>query len=90
MVASIVPCVIRIDTEQGELLVAVDEGLMRKSGAVLDCAVRQAVTGTSMDDLEKMIADTFGKIDDEEARVRSIVARLEKDIADVFEPETRP
>jgi F-type H+-transporting ATPase subunit epsilon len=56
---------------------AVDEGVLVKSGMDVQVSVRNAIAGTDMSKLHEAIDQEFLKLDDQEKKVRSVLAKLE-------------
>jgi F-type H+-transporting ATPase subunit epsilon len=61
----------------GEILVAVDEGVLVKSGTSVLVSVRRAVGGTDLAGLRAMIAREFRAQDDSEYSLRTAMAKME-------------
>ncbi|MGD9983888.1 MAG: F0F1 ATP synthase subunit epsilon [Porticoccaceae bacterium] len=77
-VAAIVPGILVFETEaDGETCIAVDEGVLVKSGADVLVSVRNAVGGTDMGKLREAVEQQFLNLDEQEKSVRSILAKLE-------------
>ena len=79
-VAIVVPCVLTYETKSKAVhYIALDEGLLIKTGDSLLVSVRNAVGGTDLGKLRSTIDDEFRKLDQNERRVRSAVAKLESE-----------
>ncbi len=77
-VAAIVPGILVFETEaDGETCIAVDEGVLVKSGADVLVSVRNAVGGTDLGKLREAVEQQFLNLDEQEKSVRSILAKLE-------------
>ena len=77
-VAALVPGILIYQTESdGEVLVAVDEGVLVKTGADVLVSVRRAISGTDLGQLHAAVAKEFLTLDENEQSVRSAVAKLE-------------
>ena len=61
----------------GEVFVAVDEGVLVKTGADVLVSVRRAIGGTDLSQLRDSVRREFLTIDERERSVRSSVAKLE-------------
>lgn len=59
--------------------VAVDEGIVVKQADHVWVAVRDAVRGGSLEDLERAVEERFLHVDEQEKRARAAAARLEAD-----------
>ena len=77
-VAALVPGILIYQTESGgEVLVAVDEGVLVKTGMDVLVSVRRAIGGTDLGQLHTAVAKEFLTLDENEQSVRSAVAKLE-------------
>ena len=77
-VAALVPGILIYQTESGgEILVAVDEGVLVKTGMDVLVSVRRAIGGTDLGQLHAAVEKEFLTLDEKEQSVRSAVAKLE-------------
>jgi F-type H+-transporting ATPase subunit epsilon len=77
-VAALVPGILIYKTESGrEVLVAVDEGVLVKTGADVLVSVRRAVGGTDLGQLRAAVEKEFLTLDENERSVRRATAKLE-------------
>ena len=77
-VAALVPGILIYQTEVGgEVLVAVDEGVLVKTGADVLVSVRRAIGGTDLGQLHAAVEKEFLTLDEDEQSVRTAVAKLE-------------
>jgi F-type H+-transporting ATPase subunit epsilon len=77
-VAALTPGILIYETEgEGEVYVAVDEGVLVKTGSDVLVSVRSAMGGTDLGRLHDVVAREFLKLDEHEQSVRSVMARLE-------------
>ena len=77
-VAALVPGILIYHTESGgEVLVAVDEGVLVKTGADVLVSVRRAIGGTDLGQLHTAVEKEFLTLDENEQSVRTAVAKLE-------------
>jgi len=77
-VAALVPGILIYQTESGgEVLVAVDEGVLVKTGADVLVSVRRAIGGTDLGQLHTAVEREFLTLDENERSVRTAVAKLE-------------
>jgi F-type H+-transporting ATPase subunit epsilon len=77
-VAALVPGILIYQTEVGgEVLVAVDEGVLVKTGADVVVSVRRAIGGTDLGHLHAAVAKEFLTLDENEQSVRTAVVKLE-------------
>jgi F-type H+-transporting ATPase subunit epsilon len=77
-VAALTPGILTYETqEEGEVYVAVDEGVLVKTGPDVLVSVRRAMGGTDLGRLHEAVAQEFLKLDEHERDVRSVMAKLE-------------
>ena len=77
-VAALVPGILVFETaEEGEVYLAVDEGVLVKSGADVLVSVRNAIGGTDLAKLHEAVNREFLNLDEQEKKVRSVLAKLE-------------
>ena len=77
-VAALSPGILIYETQSdGEVFVAVDEGVLVKTGADVLVSVRRAIGGTDLGQLRDSVNREFVNIDERERSVRSSVAKLE-------------
>ena len=77
-VAAIVPGILTYQTEEGgEVFVAVDEGVLVKTGPDVLVSVRRAVGGTDLHQLRDAVKQEFLNLNEQEQSVRSVTAKLE-------------
>ena len=79
-VAALVPGILIYETEmEGEVYVAVDEGVMVKTGPDVLVSVRQAIGVTDLDQLRDAVEQEFLTLDEHEQSVRSVLTKMESD-----------
>lgn len=77
-VAALTPGILEYETiNDGEVFVAVDEGILIKAGSEVLVSVRRALGGTDLEHLHAIITEEYLKADDRDAEVRSAMATLE-------------
>jgi F-type H+-transporting ATPase subunit epsilon len=77
-VAVLVPGILIYETEAGgTAYVAVDEGVLVKTGADVRVSVRRAIAGTDLAGLHEAVKRQFETIDAQERAVRTAVAKME-------------
>ncbi len=77
-VAALAPGILTFETEaDGEVFVAVDEGVLVKTGADVLVSVRRAIEGTDLGKLRASVEQEFLALDEQEQNVRSVTAKLE-------------
>ena len=80
-IASITPGIFIYETDaQKEVLMAVDQGILVKTGLAVMVSVRRALTGSDLTSLHKAVIDQFLTIGQQERRVRGVVDKLESGI----------
>ncbi len=79
-VASLVPGILSFETEtEGETYIAVDEGVMIKTGLDVLVSVRNAINGKNLGQLRQAVEQEFLSINEQEKNVRSALTKLESD-----------
>lgn len=79
--AALTPGILTYETEaDGEIYVAVDEGVLVKSGRDVMISVRRALRGTDLDQLRVAVDQEFLTLDEHEQSVRSVLAKMESDL----------
>jgi F-type H+-transporting ATPase subunit epsilon len=79
-VAALVPGILTYECEgEGEVYVAVDEGVLVKTGAEVFVSVRNAVGGTDLCQLHAAVVRDFLNLNEQERSVRSVMAKMETD-----------
>jgi F-type H+-transporting ATPase subunit epsilon len=77
-VAALAPGILVYENEEeGEVYVAVDEGVLVKTGLDVLVSVRNAIGGTDLDKLHEAVEREFLNLDEQEMSVRSVLAKLE-------------
>ena len=77
-VASLAPGILVFETEaEGEVFLAIDEGVLVKSGTDVLVSVRNAIGGTDLGKLHEAVEREFLNLDEQEKSVRSVLAKLE-------------
>jgi F-type H+-transporting ATPase subunit epsilon len=62
---------------EGEVYIAVDEGVLVKTGSDVRVSVRNAIGGMSLDKLCAAVEAEFAHLDEQEQKVRSVLAKME-------------
>jgi F-type H+-transporting ATPase subunit epsilon len=79
-VAALVPGILAYQVEgEAEVYVAVDEGVLVKTGMNVLVSVRHAIGGTDLGQLHAAVDREFLKLDERERSVRSVMATMESD-----------
>ena len=77
-VAALVPGILIYENEtEGEVYVAVDEGVLIKAGPEVLVSVRNAIAGTDLRRLREAVEREFLNRDEREQGVRSVLAKME-------------
>lgn len=77
-VAALVPGILTFETaSQGETFVALDEGVLVKTGLDVLISARRALRGTELASLRESVEQEFLALDTHEAAMRTAMARLE-------------
>ncbi|MDX1722286.1 MAG: F0F1 ATP synthase subunit epsilon [Pseudomonas sp.] len=77
-VAALTPGILIYETAaDGEVFVAVDEGVLVKTGAQVLISVRRALRGSDLAQLREAVEQEFLTLDENEQGVRSMMAKLE-------------
>jgi F-type H+-transporting ATPase subunit epsilon len=77
-VAALAPGILIYETEaEGEVYLAVDAGVLVKTGADVLVSVRRAIRGTDLGQLRATVEREFLILDEHEQQMRSVMAKLE-------------
>ena len=77
-VAELEPGILIYETESdGEVLVAVDEGVLIKTGLDVFVSVRRALSGADLGQLRATVEQEFLTLDEQEQSMRSVMTKLE-------------
>jgi F-type H+-transporting ATPase subunit epsilon len=83
--AALVPGILTYTTPgEGTVYIAVDEGVLVKSGALVLVSVRHAIAGTDLRELHASVQREFLAIDAQGRQVRAAVAKMEGAFAGRF------
>ncbi len=76
--AALAPGILIYETESdGEIYLAVDEGVLVKTGMDVLVSVRNAIGGTNLDKLHEAVNREFLDLNEQEKNVRSVLAKME-------------
>jgi F-type H+-transporting ATPase subunit epsilon len=79
-VAALAPGILIYENEaEGEVYIAIDEGVLVKTGLDVLVSVRNAIAGTDLSQLRATVEREFLNLDEQEESVRSVMARMESD-----------
>jgi len=77
-VAALAPGILTYESAaEGEVFVAVDEGVLVKTGADVLVSVRRALGGTDLAKLRDAVAQEFLNLNEQDRSVRAVLAKLE-------------
>ncbi len=77
-VAALAPGILIYETKaQGEVYVALDEGVLVKTGLDVLVSVRNAIGGTDLGQLKDSVEQEFLNLNEREQSVRSVMAKME-------------
>ena len=80
-VAALAPGILIFEAEaDGEAYVAVDEGVLVKTGLDVLVSVRNAISGSDLGRLREAVQREFMHLDEQEENVRSMLAKMEGDL----------
>jgi F-type H+-transporting ATPase subunit epsilon len=76
--AALAPGILTYETEEdGEVYLAVDQGVLVKTGMDVFVSVRNAIGGADLDKLHEAVKREFLNVDEQEKSVRSVLAKME-------------
>jgi F-type H+-transporting ATPase subunit epsilon len=77
-VAALVPGILIYENEEeGEVYVAIDEGVLIKIGLDVVISVRNAIAGTNLSELREAVDKEFLDLNAQEQNVRSVMTKME-------------
>lgn len=84
-VAALAPGILTFETEtEGEVFIAVDEGVLVKTGQEVVVSVRNAIGGADLGKLHKAVEEEFLKTGEKEQELSSTLAKLESNFVRRF------
>ena len=75
--AALAPGILSYETEGGEVYLAVDQGVLVKTGMDVLVSVRDAIGGTDLDKLHGAVKREYLELDRQEQGVRLVLAKME-------------
>ncbi len=75
-VAALVPGIFSYETDSDHYI-AIDEGLMIKTGAEVLVSVRNAIRSANLQELHQSVEKAFKQLDEEEKDMRSVMTKME-------------
>jgi F-type H+-transporting ATPase subunit epsilon len=80
-VAALTPGILTYETElEGEVYVAVDEGVLVKTGPDVLVSVRNAIAGPDLGQLRETVEREYLRLNEQEQNVRTVLAKMEGDL----------
>jgi F-type H+-transporting ATPase subunit epsilon len=80
-VAALTPGILTYETElEGEVYVAVDEGVLVKTGLDVLVSVRNAIVGPDLSQLRETVEREYLRLNEQEQNVRTVLAKMEGDL----------
>jgi F-type H+-transporting ATPase subunit epsilon len=80
-VAALAPGILTYETAAaGEVFLAVDEGVLVKTGSEVLISVRRALGGRNLGQLREAVVKEFMTLDEREQSVRSVLVKMESDL----------
>jgi len=77
-VAALSPGILIYETpEDGEVFVAVDQGVLIKAGSQVLVSVRRALSGTDLGELRAAVQTEFLSLDEQDKSVRALMEKME-------------
>lgn len=84
--AALVPGILLYETEGGENnYIAIDEGILVKTGFEVKISVRNAIRGKSLEELNVSVEKDFKNLNEQEKEFRSALVKLESGFMHAFE-----
>ncbi|PKL40180.1 MAG: F0F1 ATP synthase subunit epsilon [Candidatus Riflebacteria bacterium HGW-Riflebacteria-1] len=78
-VAEIVPGILIYESEsEGEICLAVDEGILVKTGLNVTVSVRNAIGGTDLEQLREEVEREFVNLNEREQHIRTVMDKMER------------
>jgi F-type H+-transporting ATPase subunit epsilon len=71
------PGILTFESDKGEVFIAVDEGVLVKTGLDVLVSVRRALGGRELDQLRDAVEREFLTLDENEQEVRAVMAKIE-------------
>jgi F-type H+-transporting ATPase subunit epsilon len=76
--AALAPGILTFETDgEGEVVMAVDEGVLVKTGLDVVVSVRRALSGSNLEHLEQLVDEEYLSLDEAEQNMRMVMAKLE-------------
>ncbi len=74
---ALVPGILSFTTDEEEVFIAVDEGILVKCGAEVLVSTRNAIVGKNLETLKPRVIEQFQMLDEKEKLTRSALAKFE-------------
>jgi F-type H+-transporting ATPase subunit epsilon len=83
--AALGPGILTYETDrEGEVYLAIDQGVLVKAGMNVLISVRNAIGGMDLDKLHEAVKKQFVTVDEQEKSVRSVLAKMESGLIHRF------
>ncbi|PIQ29271.1 F0F1 ATP synthase subunit epsilon [bacterium (Candidatus Blackallbacteria) CG17_big_fil_post_rev_8_21_14_2_50_48_46] len=80
-VAALVPGILSYENQaEGEVFVAIDEGILVKTGPEVVISVRNAAGGRNLEELYQIVETEFLNLNAREQSIRSVMAKIESNL----------
>ncbi|OGS33327.1 MAG: F0F1 ATP synthase subunit epsilon [Elusimicrobia bacterium RIFOXYB2_FULL_49_7] len=77
-VAALVPAILLYESDaEGEVFIAIDEGVLIKTGPEILISVRHAVRGSDLGQLQETVEKEFLTLNEREKSAQSVIAKME-------------
>jgi F-type H+-transporting ATPase subunit epsilon len=84
--AALIPGIITYEEQNGIInYIAVDEGILIKTGKDVIVSVRNAIAGANLGMLREKVEEQFSDLDEKEKNLRSVLAKLESGFIHSFQ-----
>jgi F-type H+-transporting ATPase subunit epsilon len=83
-VAALKAGILSFESDDEEVFLAIDEGILVKCASDITVSTRKAVRSNNLGELKQTVLHEFQKLDDQERKTRSILAKLEADFTKKF------
>jgi len=84
-VAALTSGIFSFESNDEEVFLAIDEGILVKCASEIMVSTRKAVRSRNLGELKQTLEHDFQTLDDQERKTRSILAKLEADFTKRFE-----
>lgn len=78
-VSALVPGILTFKTDQEEIYVAVDEGILIKADGLVTISTRNGFTSSDLGQLQALVEETYLQQNERETRVKKVIDKLESE-----------